>query len=802
MTKIRTLINRNIKAISPVIATLLIIAITIVASLVAYAWIQGYLNFTTNRIEQGLSIQSISFDSQTGNLLVYVQNTGKGNTQINSNCVYVNGQLKDLLRINGNSNPTYPFSIIQGQTVALAVNYVIDSNQYVTVKVTTSNGFSTQLSHSVSPSTTDKVVYAVVCIDSEFLSPNDHYDYVGTSNPNPTLDMSEYSTTMPMEVAASFDDDFRLSHVDSYGTPLKLTWFAEMDLLMSQGNYVWGDGSPAGVSGYTAIYDILMANWGNKFQLYGDTFAYHHHFLTYDGTWEFPSSDIVSSDSYDYQMRALDHMIIDAGFYPSVWRSGNNLMSPGLSDWLEQWIPFDLTTTVDPGTWYPIRESGNNRWTVSPENPPTQEGVNAAFERAQESGSAIYSIWCHNDNDLQLGFDAMHQYLNAAALNPNYQGVTFRYVSAQEAMQKALRLNDVTKPTLELSSQSGQYTIRSNEPLWANHPYVALKLEDGTYTHIRVTASGTNTWTFTTPISEIVSENVATRARGTDGLSIASATASSSQDYHVPQEAIDGDEMTFWDSYPGVIPQWLQLDLGSSKTFSDIRMHFYDGDDRSYRYKIDVSNDGSTWVNIVPEKTGKSVVYDQFTTVTARYIKITVTANTSNNSAHIIEVNVGGIPPSVTASSSLSAHPAEQAINGIDSAYDYWKSNTQTSLATSPQSLIVDIRTPEVISKIETHFDDLGNRYTYKIESSIDGSSWTTIVQTKTAGGIVKDEFPQITTRFIRITINGNSGGDFAQIQELRIYHQESLPMSAIKVIGLAGSDLSGNTAVKNVNIP
>ena len=806
MTTIRTKIRRNIKAISPVIATLLMIAITVIASLGAYAWIQGYLNFTTNNVEQAIQIQSIAVDPSTNNLVVYVQNVGRGTAQINSKSVYINGELEELTSINGDTQPTYPFLLSVGMTATITVNYLVDSTEHIVVKMTTANGQFTEISSSISNTLTKKTVYAVVCIDTEFLSPNGHYDYLGTTNPNPTFYMSEYSKTVPMEAAAVFDNHFRSSYVDSYGTPVKLTWFAEMDFLMSKGNFVWGDGSSAGVSGYTAIYDILMNNWGAEIQRYGDTFEYHHHFMIYDGTWQNPTSDI-SSDTYDYQMSALDHMIIDDSFYPSAWRTGNNMMSPGLSNWLEQWIPFDFTTTVPSGTWYPIHEAGNNRWTISSENPPTQNGANAAFETAKESGSAIYSFWCHDRNNLVSTIDAMQQYLEAAASNPSYQGITFQYVSAKEAMQKVLHINDLTPPTLTLTSNNNDYTIKSNERLWANHPYVALKLADGSYTHIDCTASGTNTWTFNAPPSTVISQNVATQAQGSNGLSIDSATASNSQSYHVPHDAIDGDDtvMSFWDSTPGsliVSPQWLKLDLGSVQTFSSVRTHFYDADGRSYRYKIDVSVDGSTWINKVPEKTGTSVMWDSFSSVSARYVRITVTSNTANPYAHIVEVNVGAFSPSVTASSSENGHTAELAINGIDFSYDFWKSNTQTSLATSPQSLTVDIRSSTAISKITTHFDDAGNSYTYKIESSTDGSSWVTIVPTKTGTGTVTDQFTQTTAEFFKVTISGNSGGNFAQIQETKIYHEESLPTPDIRVIGLAGSDLSGNTGVKVINVP
>jgi len=91
------------------------------------------------------------------------------------------------------------------------------------------------------------------------------------SDPHPTLDVREYSRTIPSTVAAVFDSSFRNSHRDSFGNIFKMSWFAEMDYFYAQSNYVWADGSPAGVSGYTAIRDLLVNNWGTEIQTYGDS---------------------------------------------------------------------------------------------------------------------------------------------------------------------------------------------------------------------------------------------------------------------------------------------------------------------------------------------------------------------------------------------------------------------------------------------------------------------------------------------------------------------------------------------------
>ena len=70
--------RKNARAISPVIATLLMIAIAVVASLVTYAWVMGYMNFQTEKTGKAIQIQSVvKFNNiATDKLTIYVQNVG------------------------------------------------------------------------------------------------------------------------------------------------------------------------------------------------------------------------------------------------------------------------------------------------------------------------------------------------------------------------------------------------------------------------------------------------------------------------------------------------------------------------------------------------------------------------------------------------------------------------------------------------------------------------------------------------------------------------------------------------------
>jgi archaeal type IV pilus assembly protein PilA len=136
--KIKKNFRRNTKAISPVIATLLMIAIAVVASLVTYAWVMGYMSFTTNKT--GLSIQIQSVSNSTTGAVVYVENIGSGQVTFKDPCVYVNGQAFS-------TNATLAPNLAVGSTVGLQLSGTpfLNYGQTYTIKVTSTDGTFSQI---------------------------------------------------------------------------------------------------------------------------------------------------------------------------------------------------------------------------------------------------------------------------------------------------------------------------------------------------------------------------------------------------------------------------------------------------------------------------------------------------------------------------------------------------------------------------------------------------------------------------------------------------------------------------------
>ena len=92
-----TKFRRSIRAISPIISTLLLIAIAVAAALVAYAWVMGYMNFTTNKVNDGIQIQSVTATTGTAgyNLVIYAQNVGSNAVKFaTGSSLYINGALQ------------------------------------------------------------------------------------------------------------------------------------------------------------------------------------------------------------------------------------------------------------------------------------------------------------------------------------------------------------------------------------------------------------------------------------------------------------------------------------------------------------------------------------------------------------------------------------------------------------------------------------------------------------------------------------------------------------------------------------
>lgn len=141
--------RKNLKAISPIIATLLLIAIAVVAALVVYAWVMGYIGYQTNNAGNQVVIQNANIVAGTGGAAdtvqtVYLQNTGTSTVTVNPFVFVNNVEYPASMNVGGTATNTLTGG--STATITLSTPYpTATSASEVTIKVTTTSGTYSQV---------------------------------------------------------------------------------------------------------------------------------------------------------------------------------------------------------------------------------------------------------------------------------------------------------------------------------------------------------------------------------------------------------------------------------------------------------------------------------------------------------------------------------------------------------------------------------------------------------------------------------------------------------------------------------
>ena len=120
---------------------------------------------------------------------------------------------------------------------------------------------------------------------------------------------------------------------------------------------------------------------------------------------------------------------------------------------------------------------------------------------------------------------------------------------------------------------------------------------------------------------------------------VSAVKAIGSQDPNKPENIIDNEPSTRW-AHQGV-GSWIQLDLGEEKTpVRSVGIKWFKGDQRVYNFEIQTSTDETNPQVVITD--GKSSgttqdleTYDFPADTTARFVKVVVNGNSTNNWASI-----------------------------------------------------------------------------------------------------------------------------------------------------------------------
>ena len=217
------------------------------------------------------------------------------------------------------------------------------------------------------------------------------------------------------------------------------------------------------------------------------------------------------------------------------------------------------------------------------------------------------------------------------------------------------------------------------------------------------------------------------------------ATASSVQSASYPASAaVDGNTGTRWSSAFSD-PQWLQVDLGSSASITQVVLQW----EAAYAtaFQIQTSTDGTNWTTIYSTTTGTGGTQTLNVTGSGRYIRMYGTARATQYGYSLWEFQVYGSlaggtcgtanaalnQPATASSTENAGFPASAAVDG--------NTGTRWSSAFSdPQWLQVDLGSSKNICQVTLDWET-AYATAFQIQTSNDGTNWTSIYSTTTGTG-------------------------------------------------------------------
>jgi flagellin-like protein len=132
------------KAISPILATLLLIVIAVAAIVVTYAWVMTYMSATTTRAGEELVSENIRFHDST-NVTITLRSTGTSNSKVVA--IYEGTSSTNLTALaSGKVSPAVPKTILADSSQDFNLNigtYSTGTRYYF--KVVTDSGYSLPL---------------------------------------------------------------------------------------------------------------------------------------------------------------------------------------------------------------------------------------------------------------------------------------------------------------------------------------------------------------------------------------------------------------------------------------------------------------------------------------------------------------------------------------------------------------------------------------------------------------------------------------------------------------------------------
>lgn len=325
-------------------------------------------------------------------------------------------------------------------------------------------------------------------------------------------------------MAHVMDPAFRSGLRDPFGTPMKLTWW-------TMGGNVFRHSTNSNVPYPSAmVFSLINQYHGERLRQWGDELTLHYHTWVWtddngDGTYYWNQARRFEQTAADFDATLAD-MLLDQNLFPVSFRSGWHAMDNDWQHRLDEVLPYSLhndwpakrvdpTEPLDniydwsrsPSTFVPFHPSstdyqvpgGGPGWNVRSVYLSRADSafMDKIFAQAALGLDQVVCLWAHLP-ETDFPDNLLKAHTSATKALPRYPGVTYRYCTGVEAMQRWLGVTDSTGPVINVeeftTADSLHWRVSTDEPIFQPAPFVAVKTRYGERKMLNCRRTGDRTW--------------------------------------------------------------------------------------------------------------------------------------------------------------------------------------------------------------------------------------------------------------------------------------------------------------------
>lgn len=343
------------------------------------------------------------------------------------------------------------------------------------------------------------------------------------------------------------DPAFRNKMKDSYGTPLKMTWW-----MMSGNTFRYAINKNVPHANSLPLY-LMKKHHGTNVSLIGDELSLHYHnwvWTDYDKDGKYFWNQALTYEEFAEDFTyTLAENLLEENMFPVSYRSGWHYMENAWQNYLENILPFSMhndypakhTDTTEPldntydwslatPEFVPFHPAKNNYqipgdlkgYDVRSQYMASfsQTMMNNVFDKANKGIDQVVCIWAHlPEEDFLTNIMRIDSLAQKSAAK--YPTVKFRYCTGVEAYQRWLKTNDFTPPVIIVneitSGEETYYTVQVDEPIFQTFPFLAVKDLYENYFALQMQSIGNNLWRTVTPVKRNMIVKIGVAVTDTSG---------------------------------------------------------------------------------------------------------------------------------------------------------------------------------------------------------------------------------------------------------------------------------------------